>query len=296
MKKLLLATAAVGLSGCSWLGLGQNDKTDLPEYSQYTQPAAPKAAKAVKSADGCCLSRWNVEAAIGPEFFFGGDAISGGDINDLSGATIPTALGGTGVAGTTVVTSNNQSIQDIYGIGARYELGGSYALSPNRKVTLSGHYSNADADETTLGTINGTDVTGQLSDFERYGFEAGLRQYAKPFNAPLVNSLRPYVEGRAGVTRIRDIEFVNSDDSATILPGTTPFIDGSWVPTATGLVGLETPVSKYLTMGIETGVRWTGAPDSDNSVLGAGVPLAGTNNFGRNTLSVPLQIRGRYRF
>ena len=283
MKKLLLATAAIGLSGCSWLGLGQNDHKNIPEYSQYKQPAAPKAAKATKRADGCCLSRWNVEAAIGPEFFFGGDAISGGDINDFSG-----------VPGTTV-TASDQSLRDIYGIGARYELGGSYALSPNRKVTLAGHYANASADETTLGTVDGVDVNGQLSDFERYGFEAGLRQYAKPFKAPLVNSLRPYVEGRAGVARVRDIEFVNSDAAAAVLPGTTPFIEGSWVPTATGLVGIETPVSKYLTMGIETGVRWTGVADSDNSVLGAGVPLAGTNNFG-NAFSVPLQIRGRYRF
>lgn len=295
MKKLLLATAAVGLSGCSWLGLGQNDKVNTPEYAKYTQPTAPKAVNAAQRANGCCLSRWNIEGAIGPEFFFSGDGISGDQINDLSGATIPTALGGTGVAGTTVAASTNQSLQDIYGIGTRYELGGSYALSPNRKVTLTGHYANASADDTTLGTVNGAAVNGQLSDFERYGFEAGLRQYAKPFNAPLVNSLRPYVEGRAGVTRIRDIDFVNSDANATVLAGSTPFIEGSWVPTATGLIGIETPVAKYLTMGIETGVRWTGVPNSDTSVLGAGVPLAGTNNFG-NALSIPLQIRGRYRF
>jgi len=80
MKKLLLATAAVGLSGCSWLGLGQNDKTNTPEYTKYTQPAAPKVAKAAKRADGCCLSRWNIEGAIGPEFFFSGDGITGDKI------------------------------------------------------------------------------------------------------------------------------------------------------------------------------------------------------------------------
>ena len=288
MKKLLLATAAIGLSGCSWLGLGQNQH-DIPEYSQYKAPTAAKVANATKAnkANGCCLSRWNVEGAIGPEFFFGGDAISGDDINE-GDAILPD---GTAAA----TTSNAQSIRDIYGIGTRYEVAGSYALNPNRKVILAGHYSRAEADETTLGTVNGAAVTGQLDNFERYGFEGGLRQYAQPFNAPLVNSLRPYVEGRAGVTRIRDIDFVNSDENATVLAGTTPFVNGSWVPTATGLVGIETPVSKYLTMGIETGVRWTGVPESNNSVLSPGTPLAGTNNFG-SALSVPLQIRGRYRF
>lgn len=283
MKKFLLAMAAVGLSGCSWLGLGQNNTQDFPEYSQYTPPAASQAVKAAKS-DGCCLSRWNIEGAIGPEFFVGGTAISGNDINDLSSVTPATT-----------VTSTEQSISDIYGIGARYELGGSYALNPNRKVTASINYANASADETTLGTVNGTAVTGTLSDYERFGIEGGLRQYGKIVKAPLVNSIRPYVEGRAGIARVRDIDFVNSDAAAAVLPGTTNFVRGSWVPTATGLVGVETPVFDYFTLGLETGVRWTGVPRSDTSNLSPGVPLAGTNNFG-NAISIPLQIRGRYRF
>jgi len=334
MKKLLLGVAAIGLSGCSWLGLGgQNVQQSQPHGTYYNQgqiaaqqhggtwtqapsprqnynriynqgpaswnavqpPAihqpsagvtyntASQPIRAVKPNNGCCvggktLSRWNVEAGIGPEFFIGGDAISGDEINDIPG-----------------VTSQARSFNDVYDPGFRYDLGASYALNPNRKVTANLFYANADGEETSLGNVNGEEVVGRLDDYERYGVEVGLRQYARPFAAPLVNSVRPYVEGKIGAARISSIDFENSDPNATNLAGTTPFYEGGWVPTGAGLVGIETPVFNRFTMGVETGIRYTDGPASDTSRLSSGVPLAGTNNGGGNW-SVPVQIRGRYRF
>jgi hypothetical protein len=356
MKKLLLGVAAIGLSGCSWLGLGGQHASHTQTAAQYgsyynqaqkvsqghtgqltqlghgahqgnntlqnqtaswgqshhaaagqnyganwrqTQPVSHRQADSFQHSPvsnhsgaqhfaaaprkGCCvggktLSRWNIEAGVGPEFFIGGDAISGDQINDIDG-----------------VTSQARSFKDVYDPGIRYDLGTSYALNPNRKVTANVFYANADGEETTLGNINGEDVTGRIGDYERYGAEIGLRQYARPVGVPLLNSVRPYVEGKIGAARINDIDFVNSDPNATALAGTTPFYEGGWVPTGAGLIGLETPVFDRFTMGVETGLRYTGVPASDTSVLSSGVPLAGTNNGGANW-SVPLQIRGRYRF
>ena len=73
MRKLLLGVAAIGLSGCSWLGLGGQSTQTASQYGQYNYQQ--------KANDGCCvggktLSRWNVEAGVGPEFFVGGDVIS----------------------------------------------------------------------------------------------------------------------------------------------------------------------------------------------------------------------------
>ena len=274
MKKFLLGVAAIGLSGCSWLPWTQQAQP-VPEYGQYNYQQ--------KANDGCCvggktLSRWNVEAGVGPEFFVGGDVISGDEINNIPGTA-----------------SQAQSFNDVYGRGIRYDLGGSYALSPNRKVTGNLFYGNADADETTLGTVNGEAVTGRLDDYERFGAEIGLRQYARPVRVPLVNSIRPYVEGKVGAARVSDIDFVNSNPNAVALAGTTPFYDGGWVPTAAGLVGVETPVFNRLTLGVETGLRYTGDVGTDTSVLSAGTPLGGVNN-GNGSWTVPLQIRGRYRF
>lgn len=275
MRKLLLGVAAIGLSGCSWLGLGGQSTQTASQYGQYNYQQ--------KANDGCCvggktLSRWNVEAGVGPEFFVGGDVISGNDINNIPGTA-----------------SQDQSFNDIYGTGIRYDLGGSYALSPNRKVTGNVFYGNASADETDLGVVNGETVTGRLDDYERFGAEIGLRQYARPVQVPLVNSIRPYVEAKLGAARVSDIDFVNSNPNAVALAGTTPFYDGGWVPTAAGLVGVETPVFDRFTMGVETGLRYTGDVQTDTSVLSGGTPLGGANN-GSGNWSVPLQLRGRYRF
>jgi len=358
MKKLLLGVAAIGLSGCSWLGLGGQNTQPAQTAAQYgsyynqgqiaaqphnghftqrqqrrqgyhhrqshasswnqnqaaswgqphnatarqnynnawgqSQPTHYQQAAPVQhhsgaqhglrnNTNGCCvggqtLSRWNIEAGVGPEFFIGGDAVTGDEINDIDG-----------------VTSQARSFSDLYDPGFRYDLGASYALSPNRKVTANVFYANADGEETSLGNVDGQEVVGRLDDYERYGVEVGLRQYARPVALPLVNSVRPYAEGKVGAARIRDIDFVNSNPNATVLAGTTPFYDGGWVPTAAGLVGVETPVFNRLTVGVETGLRYTAGPASDTSRLSAGAPLAGTNNGGGNW-SVPLQIRGRYRF
>lgn len=285
MRLLLLGAATVALSGCSWLGIGGSKHGD---YSHYNKQAGHySAAHQTKSGcqSGSCLSRWNLEGAIGPEFMIGGDAVTGDQTNDFS--VVP---------GVTVVPNNNISMNDVYGTGMRYELGGSYALNPNRKVTLMGSYAKASGDDVNLGSVNGQDLTGELSDYERYGIEAGLRQYFAPSAAPVVRSLRPYVEGRLGAAKVEDIALENATlGGAAYNGGTAAFYEGGWVPTAAGLVGVEAPVFKRATLGLETGLRYTGTVQTDTSDFGPGTPLAGSNNGG-SSWSIPLMLRGRYRF
>ena len=192
---------------------------------------------------------------------------------------------------------NSVSFGDAYETGVRAELGGSYALAPNTKVTLLGHYERADSDGVQdFGTINGQQFSGALSDYEAFGAEVGLRQYSAPWNAPIVDSLRPYVEGRLGVSRVSDIDLKPTTlGGAPFTTADTPLYKNSWVPTAAGLVGVETPIARYTTLGLETGVRYQGGLKSDTSVLGAGNPLGGLNN-NRGRVTIPLTLRGRYRF
>jgi len=172
-----------------------------------------------------------------------------------------------------------------------------YALAPNTKVSLLGHYEFADSAGTqNLGTINGQQITGALSDYDAYGVELGLRQYFAPTKAPLVNSIRPYVEARGGVSRVESIDLVGVANNGTPVGNQSlPFYDGSWVGTAAGLVGVETPIAKYTTIGLETGVRYQSGLESDNSILVPGRALSGLNN-NRGRVTVPLTLRGRYRF
>ena len=68
MRILLAGAAAIALSGCSFLGLGGNHdynnygyNANTGNYGYQAQKPAPKAC-----TSGQCLSRWNLEAAIGP--------------------------------------------------------------------------------------------------------------------------------------------------------------------------------------------------------------------------------------
>ena len=275
MRILCLGVAAVALSGCSWLGgFGHQPTGQVSPQGYYAQ-----------SANHCCdgansLSRWNVEAAVGPQFMVGGDAVTGEDIHPGLGAE-----------------GSNISMSDAYDTGVRYELGGSYALNPNRKFTVTGHYAEAEGEDVTVGTIGGNAVTGTMGDYTSYGVEAGLRQYFRPTPAPIFGSVRPYVEGRVGGAYVDDIALENAQitGSGPWLGGNVAMYEGGWVPTGAGLVGIEAPVFKRATLGLETGIRYTGTMESDNSALNGNVPLAGINN-GSDNWTVPVMLRGRFRF
>jgi len=144
------------------------------------------------------------------------------------------------------------------------------ALEPRRrcwtelqcwKVTLLGHYEQADsAGAQDWGTIDGEQLTGALSDYEAWGAELGLRQYFKPTNGIILNSVRPYVEARGGVSRVNDIGVANTQlGGATFSAAEVPLYKDSWVGTAAGLVGVETPLTRYSTIGLETGRFFIGS-------------------------------------
>ena len=284
MRNLLLGasaiTASIALSGCSFLGIGQNSHkhTSYPaaHHGTYGAHHAPKGC-----GTQACLSRWNLEGGLGPAFLVDGTAVTGSSTNEGSPAEI-----------------RNISMGNAYDEGIRAELGGSYALTPNRKVTVLGHYAQADGDDfVDWGTVGGEQLTGSLSEYESYGVELGLRQYFAPRKGVILNSVRPYVEGRVGVTQLEDVQIENVQLGGAAFNGgnPVPFYESGLVGTAAGLVGIETPLTRYSTIGLETGLRYTGKPDTDTSALGPGNPLGGINNGG-SSLSVPIMLRGRYRF
>lgn len=273
MRLLLLGAATIALSGCSWFGHGgSNYYGSQTSYGHYS------------GGEPCCdsgqpLSRWNLEAAAGAEFIVGGTGLTGDDVPVVPG-----------------VAATDQSMSDLFDTGMRYELGGSYAMSPNRKVTLMGSYAKADGKAADIGTIGGAAVTGNLTDYERYGIEAGLRQYFMPSRAPIVKSVRPYVEARVGAARVSAISLENAIQAgAAVNGGTVPLYEETWVPTGAGLVGIEAPIFKRATLALESGIRYSGAPNSDESFLGVGHSLNEINNGG-SSWTVPVMLRGRYRF
>lgn len=279
MRKLLLGAAAISLSGCSFLGFGHS----APKYgytaptTNYSTPTSSCGAHHAVLANGNCLSRFNLEGGIGASYNVGGTVLQGSDA--------------------TVVGTNVQDIDfdDAYDTGVRYELGASYAMSPNTKITAMGFIDEAESAGTiNLGTVGGRVLRGGFSDYRSTGLELGLRKYFNPTSAPLVKSVRPYVEGRIGGSYQDAISLQNATiGGVAIGAGNAALSESGWVPTAAGLVGLETPLTRYSTVGIETGLRYTGETERTNNLQGTA--LNGINDGG-DRLSVPLMLRGRYRF
>lgn len=282
MRYLLLGTAAMALSGCSFLGLGGGQKYDGYQANHGHQYAAQQHVKAPKKSchSGQCLARWNLEGGLGTSFVAGGTAVTANQTNAIDGVAL-----------------NTVKMKDAYDTGWRAELGGSYALSPNRKVTATAFVDEADsAGAQNWGTINGEQLTGALTDYKTYGAELGLRQYFAPRKGIILNSVRPYVEGRIGATHVDDIAIRGTQlGDAVFSAADVPFYKSGWHGSAAGLVGVETPLTKYSTIALETGVRYTQGPDTDRSAIADGTALAGSNNGGSRT-TIPLMLRGRYRF
>ena len=282
MRILILGVSAIALSGCSWLGLGNSNAKN--SYNHYANSGS-YGYKSQTNRGGCnsgqCLSRWNLEAAVGPTFNVGGNAITGDRTNEGTGAAI-----------------RNVDFSELYKPGIRGELGGSYALSPNRKITGNVFYEQAESDGVrNLGTLGGQNVAGALSDYESYGGEIGLRQYFAPRRGGrLIGNIRPYVEGRLGATRLQSVDLQGATVAgAPLAAADIPFYRSSWVGSGAGLVGVETPIARHTTLAIESGVRYTQGPRTDRTVLGAGNALGGINNGG-GRVSIPVMLRGRYRF
>lgn len=281
MRKLLLGAAAISLSGCSFLGFGGNAHQgyNSPSYGTgYATTGSQCSPSHAVLANGNCLSRLNIEGGVGASFNVGSDIITG-DQGNFPGTNV-----------------RNVDFDEAYDTGVRYELGGSYAVSPKTKITAMGFIDEADsAGNLNFGTVGGQAFTGEMSDYRSTGLELGLRQYFNPKSAPFVRSVRPYVEGRVGAA-YQDAVYINNAQlgGAAIGTGRLAFQDAGWVPSAAGLVGLETPLSRFSTIGVETGIRYTGEQDKNTTTFGPGA-FQGLNEGGAR-VSVPLMLRGRYRF
>ena len=207
------------------------------------------------------------------------------------GADIPTGgviLRGTNAAG---ANFNNITHDDAFDAGLRAELGVARSLRKNRMVTGNLFWAENEGQRVNLRDT-GAGLSGKFSDHESYGAELGLRQYV---TLPKNPDYKPYVEGRVGAAYIDDINIEDFRSNAAAAGSGTnvSFLEGGWVPTGAALIGVERPISSNAMLGLETGLRYSGALDGGN-VTGAAA-LAGANDYDERW-SVPVNIRGRYRF
>ncbi len=273
MRILFLGAAAVALSGCSWLGMGNN----YGPYSYNTGPHSTSAGHVSTAPPHKPLSKWGITGAIGTDFIVGGNAVTGNDTPGL-------------------LNVHQVPMREAYKAGYRGEAGLTYALNGKQSLTINGFYQEAEGKSGVVFANNlGGTFTGQFGDYKAYGIDAGLRHNLAKARMPILRSVQPYVEGRIGIARTSDIQMDNIQfNGVGVVPPTIPMYEGRYIPTASALVGFEKPISRHMSIGLESGIRYMGKGDSDDTFV-SGTPLQGMNN-GSSRWSIPLQIRGRYRF
>ena len=271
MRIFVCGVAAIALSGCSWMGHSHSNYGTQSQYSNYN-PSSYSQTKLRKP------SRFSVIGSLGTEFVVGGTAIAGNN-----------------AAFSPSINTHQVSMKDAYKMGWRAELGGAYQLGNNNEVSVSGFYQQAKGKDGVIGQHNsGSAVEGQLSDYKGYGLEAGLRHNMSQAKIPVFKTIRPYVEARIGAANISDIGLQNLRLTSGAPGPDQVFYKGGWVPTASGLIGFEKPISRHASLGLETGIRYTGGLSADTSA--PLLPFLSGTNSGGSRWSVPLQLRGRYRF
>ncbi len=274
MRILFLGAAAIALSGCSWLGMGNN----FGPYSYNSGPHSTNAGHSTAALQHKPLGKWRVSGALGTDFAVGGDVVTG---NDTPGP----------------LNVHQIAMSQAYKPGYRGEAGITYDLNSKQSLTINGFYQQAKGkSDVEIANAPGGQFTGQLSDYKAYGLDVGLRHNLGKTRMPLFKTVQPYMEGRIGIARTSDIGMQNHRiNGVNTVPSSFELYEGRYIPTASALVGVEKPINRHVSVGLETGIRYMGKSDSDDTFVSGFLPYSGMNN-GSNRWSIPLQIRGRYRF
>ena len=274
MRILIVAVASISLSGCSWLGLTHSHKSKSgSSYSSSSYSSGYSSASRRNNKPG----KFSISGGLGTELVVGGNVLSAENTSFANPVRI-----------------ENRSMKNAYKLGWRGELGGAYRIGKNQEVTLNGFYQTAKGKDMVIGTTAVGEVTGQLSAYKAYGVEAGLRHNMSTTKLPLLRSVAPYLEGRVGMANVTDVSLQNVSVNGLPPVPDLAFYKGKFGVTASALVGFEKPVSKKMSIGFETGIRYMGGLSGDNTDT-VGTFLENSNQGG-SRWSIPVQIRGRYRF
>lgn len=243
-------------------------------------------------------------SAAGPQqgefswsLFGGVDRPVSGDVH--GGATAPVADLGplnpalAGVSAELRIRSRDHD--EIYGSARSLGVEFGYGLSDRAEIFGQVRYTSADEGSVEVGgafvpaLATTLPVRGTFSDYDALTLEAGYRYYL-----PDLGSTRPFVAGRLGATRTDAIRATFVIPDAGIAINNVPFTDDTWSVSAGVDVGLLIPVSERVGIVAQTGVRYVGDLDGDDSAIG-GLGLGGINDTGKR-VSYPVSVGVRVDF
>lgn len=253
--------------------------------------------------------RWAVSGSIGTEVPVSGDVHGGtttgqiplatiASLRDAGAPALPAALTATGNAGQLRIQS--RGFDDIYDNATALSFEATYGIGKGRELFGSFDYVKADEGSTQVGTaavVNGSNtvaevpVFGRFGEYKGMGVSVGARQW---FNEG--GTFEPFIAGRIGVSKIDEIRATFTIPDLTINQSlrNVPFYDDTTIVTAGVEAGISYKMSENVSLIAETGLRYYGKLDGNDSAIG-GLGLASINEEG-NRLVVPVTLKLRAVF
>lgn len=216
---------------------------------------------------------WSVEVGIGFD-----NGISG-HINASGVGTLDDQV--------TVITKN--SYEDVYGTGLHLRFGGGYLFRENTEARVTFTFQSLDADFIVpMGDFGDSNLYGQYTDYQAFGIDFGLRQYAT-----IRPRLRAYGEGTIG------IGFVDKVDVTLVAPGANrvgeanDFYDQTTAFSFGAAGGLMVQTSERTDVFVQLGLRWVSGMTEIDDLQGTGLDEI---NDKSSRITLPFIVGFRYRF
>lgn len=202
-------------------------------------------------------TRWSVFGSVGFE-------------SPLSG-NVSSAV--TGVLTGTPLVLGNVSVSDVYGSLARWHFGAGLKLTERSEILGAFSYSAGGGSRATMGVTPGLLYVGDFGDAGEKSFEMGYRYHLQP-----VSRVAPYVGAWGGMVRGNAISasLTIPNDSRPAI--NLPILDGSSAGVLAGGGGILVALSSRLALTADVNIRWRGALNSANVLVGTGLDNIGKDS------------------
>jgi hypothetical protein len=131
---------------------------------------------------------------------------------------------GTGLIDGFIGEINANTWGERYDAGLLVRYGFTYDLTDTVQVTLSGHWEQAEADDTEVGLLGGRPLSAAFDDYQGWGLDFGGRHFFAT-----TAKAKPFVGISLGVQRIQEIGATLSAPDVNFIEDNVPFYDDSWV-------------------------------------------------------------------
>ena len=167
---------------------------------------------------------------------------------------------GIGVINTFRAEIDRNSWGERYDAALIFRVGGAYNLTDHSQLTAGFGWQQAEADAADFGLIAGQPLTGEFSDYQGWGLDAGYR-YVFGTTLPF----HPFIGGSIGFERIQEISLTLSSPVFTV--DDIPFYNDSWVASWRLGVGFLWPINDMFGAHVSVDVKYSGVL-SDRSGIG----------------------------